>query len=177
MSVEGWLTFDLYQYISIHSLFQRHHKPYIIFIPVGGWVGILEFSRCKRRWRKFCVNKSANVCNINTAELYINICPWHQFRQEKPFAIEGNKRACKHTLTHTHKHTQTTLLQNLLNLQWAISLQNKDAIFLSNVFKSAVLIITKLQISPLWFYFPFSFSLKKYKDLHHAHSLIASCPL
>ena len=132
--MEGWLTFDLYQYISIHSLFQGHHKPYIIFIPVGGWVGILEFSRCKRRWRKFCVNKSANVCNINTAELYINICPWHQFRQEKPFAIEGNKRACKHTLTHTHKHTQTTLLQNLLNLQWAISLQNKDAIFLSNVF-------------------------------------------
>ena len=105
--MEGWLTFDLYQYIFIHSLFQRHHKPYIIFIPVGGWVGILEFSRCKRRWRKFCVNKSANVCNINTAELYINICPWHQFRQEKPFAIEGNKRACKHTHTHTHTYTHT----------------------------------------------------------------------
>ena len=28
-----------------------------------------------------------------------------QFRQEKPFAIEGNK--CTHTHTHTHTHART----------------------------------------------------------------------
>ena len=64
MSMKGWLTSDLYQYISIHSLFRRHHTLYIIFIPVGCWVAISEFWRCKRRWGRFCGSKSANVCNI-----------------------------------------------------------------------------------------------------------------
>ena len=106
--------------------------------------------------------------------MYIKVCSWRHFRQEKFLAVEGYKRLQTHTHTQTHtqrhKHTDlhihththrsirikavgikykdATNLQTLFSLKWAtlFQLQSKDTIFLSNSVRF-VLIITKLQTS------------------------------